>query len=664
MKYRLFPNIELNNVNDSDVIGKLKEYGIIIDKGMFFSKVNLIIGKNGSGKSRFLKAVRDIYTDEKSVSVVYAYFPSLSCTLVEGTETTPTASLHEWIKGYKDIIFDDTFEAIQNQILHFFNNIVNCVSRREHAEKDKIIGKINEYFSKFANREIKYIDYQFYILNDSGKTVPLNDALTKCSPGELMLFYMTVFVALQSYRNIKTVIILDEPELHMHHAALSTVFKCLLEMIKSDENIVQLWVATHSPFIVPMLEFKNISLIENSTIKKRNSKLYDSIIHQMLGDEKEIKEFFSAIGWWHYYEFIRECFEDPEVVDIINPEDRQVAIVRDYIKAKKPDKVLDIGGGTGRLEHSLCLHDAWVGTNFTIYDQNQPKSPEQYGIAYCKDLNDLDEKFDLVVMMNFLHEVDPNEWSEILNNVQKLMTDAAEVLIIEESRLTIGEKPNEKMGYFVFNTGELRILFNNDSIGNNINDERTTAVFVSKEDLQNVNFNSIKRAILHLRNRALREVSSYPNVDNARTYAFYLQQYINAKLYIRKSKRVKQFLSDFEGYVFNSNSECTMELLRELESKFNEMECNDLKSRKVKRNIIGIISTLKEKKLPNKKQCEICWKLILDYEKARKSKQLIALMLLVLALAKHEKSARHFQQNGYKKHIPGNILDMVRVYAA
>ncbi len=663
MKNRLFPNITLDNINDSKIMDSLNKYGITIDEGVFFSRVNLLIGKNGSGKTRFLKAIKDIYSTEKSVNVVYAHFPSLSCRLVEGTEKTPKASLYEWKRGAEDAVFDDTFVAIQSQILHFFYHFGNCISGIERNEINKIISEINGYLYSLVSRKMELEDNQFYISSDSNKCVLLYDALAEFSPGELMLLYMIVFLVLQNIRNIKTVIILDEPELHLHHAVLSRVFQSLIKMIERNDNILQLWVATHSLFIVPSLKFKNISLVENSTIKQRNSRLYDNIINQMLGDEIAINDFFAARGWWHYYEYIRECFLDPTVVDIINPKDRQVAVVRNYINDNAPKNVLDIGGGTGRLEYSLGFPDDCGDIQFTIYDKNPPTALERNGIKCLTELDVVDEKYDLVVMMNFLHELDPDKWSETLNKVQKLMMDTAEVLIIEESILTIGERPNKK-GYFVFNTDELRILFNNDSIGANINDERTTAVFVPKEDLQNVNSYSIRRAILHLRDRALREVSSYPDVDNARTYAFYLQQYINAKLYIRKSKRAKKFLSKFEDDVSNLNPEYEMSLLRELESQFNEMTCSDENCRKAKRKITDIISVLKKQNQPNNKQCEICWKLILKCEKARKHKKLIALMLLVLTLAKHEKSVRHFQQNRYKSYIPDNILDIVRAYTA
>ena len=51
-----------NTLSESDVNSVLDEYKIDIPANYLFSGVNIVIGKNGSGKTRFLNALKKLYT--------------------------------------------------------------------------------------------------------------------------------------------------------------------------------------------------------------------------------------------------------------------------------------------------------------------------------------------------------------------------------------------------------------------------------------------------------------------------------------------------------------------------------------------------------------------------------------------------------------------------
>ena len=55
----------------------LKKYGLSKSNKIEFAKRNLVIGKNGSGKTRFLKAYRDFCLGQYK-NIIYIYFPALS----------------------------------------------------------------------------------------------------------------------------------------------------------------------------------------------------------------------------------------------------------------------------------------------------------------------------------------------------------------------------------------------------------------------------------------------------------------------------------------------------------------------------------------------------------------------------------------------------------
>lgn len=66
----------LNLKNHEDVF---KKYGIAGTNEIDLRKFNIIIGKNGSGKTRLLKALRDICALE-NITYVYAYLPDINAT--------------------------------------------------------------------------------------------------------------------------------------------------------------------------------------------------------------------------------------------------------------------------------------------------------------------------------------------------------------------------------------------------------------------------------------------------------------------------------------------------------------------------------------------------------------------------------------------------------
>lgn len=62
-----------SNINADKIQKKLNEYNIEVPENYQFSEINIVIGPNGSGKTRFLKAVKELY-DLNGEKVVYVHF--------------------------------------------------------------------------------------------------------------------------------------------------------------------------------------------------------------------------------------------------------------------------------------------------------------------------------------------------------------------------------------------------------------------------------------------------------------------------------------------------------------------------------------------------------------------------------------------------------------
>ena len=85
----------------------LKKYGIEKPARIEFSKRNLVIGKNGSGKTRFLKAYRDACQKDKK-DIMYMYFPALAAKYeMEFEEVDVEIELYDIVNNADDMAFDD-----------------------------------------------------------------------------------------------------------------------------------------------------------------------------------------------------------------------------------------------------------------------------------------------------------------------------------------------------------------------------------------------------------------------------------------------------------------------------------------------------------------------------------------------------------------------------
>ena len=63
---------------DDEVISVFRKYNLEFNnKNYIFSNLNIIIGENGSGKTRFLKAIKDVFISLGEENILYGYFPDL-----------------------------------------------------------------------------------------------------------------------------------------------------------------------------------------------------------------------------------------------------------------------------------------------------------------------------------------------------------------------------------------------------------------------------------------------------------------------------------------------------------------------------------------------------------------------------------------------------------
>lgn len=297
----------------------------------------------------------------------------------------------------------------------------------------------------------------------------------------LLQFCMALFAQEVNLDNL--IIFMDEPENHLHPAALIEVLEKITPHVKNG----QVWIATHSVNILAHFDPSSIWYIDNGEISYAGN-VPQTVLEGLLGNEEEIEKlshFLSLPAQMASSKFAFESLFYPQVL-ITGPDDHQVKQIHEIIKGRITEgqklKVLDFGIGKGRLLSTIYenerLRDSsaidWL--DFYGYDKFDTHKEicikvfeDIYGTSNNKYFNEQKEllanhdenTFDIIVMCNVFHEIDPNDWLNLFNSVTspfKLLKDDGYLLIIEDQFLAIGEKAHSK-GFLVYDELEFRKLF-------------------------------------------------------------------------------------------------------------------------------------------------------------------------------------------------------------
>lgn len=680
---QLFQRVRANTVMNT-----LDKHHIAIEDPdkVLFSEVNLVIGPNGAGKTRFLDALLELYQKAPDMDILYGYFPALSSAKPPKPDTVQlrACTLQEF-KLYADASFDDFFREIEAQSEEFVYQLLESRSQREEGQNKETFQLVAGFFSDLTGKKlVKDQALSGLAVEDAGGVqTPLRETLERLSPGERMLFYMSIFLALKRNLRGRRVIILDEPESHLHPKALLQFVRTL----RSEFRGTTIWMATHSLFLLPEFQFENIVYLENGVVLRRHSDLYQKALSGLLGEGNEnVSRFFASLPHWQYFEFIAECFTNPVVISTVDPKDDQVQIFIDALQKHKITRVLDCGGGSGRLGLSMMETTVaeWGGVTYDIYDAWPSYKGRTFKVY--KRLEDTPGNYDCVVMMNFLHEVPPEEWSDWFRKVYDLMAPEGHLLFVEVDALRTGECPNDG-GYLVLGAGELAELFAvpAEKLPEiRIRDKSPTfGVPVEREYLRGATKKTVSAAIQRLEKRSYDELRTIRAEENkrraaekerkksdaedkrksafdARRYAFFSQQYINAKLF-NDAERERETLPPGESAGVGADNIPAIKEIKErlLKQQLDQVEGLLAKERAVNPETCRKIRScfrdtvdrfLRDGGVPEER-LDYCHHLVGRLERANGSKELIARLLYIEELMGYLPASDKFARLNYIQYL-------------
>lgn len=232
------------------------------------SNIHVLIGRNGVGKSKLLNDMINVYLekddargcfldDKMECKIPSDIFPNLiymSYSAFDNTENVDDYYREDDEKRYvylglrKKITDGSNVEFINKNLddlaCEFVDSLITCKSSKNKYKRLKKLLLILESDPIFKQADISsLIEFE---LNDENQKNIKNFYKRKLSSGHGII--LLTIVRLVEMLEEKTLVLLDEPETHLHPPLLSSYIYCLSELLKS-RNAVAI-IATHSPVIL------------------------------------------------------------------------------------------------------------------------------------------------------------------------------------------------------------------------------------------------------------------------------------------------------------------------------------------------------------------------------------------------------------------------------
>lgn len=308
------------------------------------------------------------------------------------------------------------------------------------------------------------------------------DAADKLSAGQKILLALVYLLYFQEDTDKDLLVVWDEPETHLHPDAVIKV----LEQIRSACPRAQIWIATHSVHVLAHFQDHGIWFVKDGVVK-RGGRVAERVLSSLVGGDQQLDklaEFLALPAQRALRAFAVQCLVPPGTVDTL-PGDAQTKQIYDILSSNvgaRPLAVLDYGAGKGRLLAELLAphSDAKCEPAFSYFaydfepSEEDAASVDRYlGAAYgnasgryrvgqsASALADWKSTFDVVVLCNALHEIDPTKWSELFGpsgSITMSLRDDGHFFLVEDYVLAAGERAH-RFGFLLLDRAELKLLF-------------------------------------------------------------------------------------------------------------------------------------------------------------------------------------------------------------
>lgn len=386
---------------------------------------------------------------------------------------------------------------------------------------------------------------------------------SRLSDGQSILLQYCMAIYSQEIALKDLILVLDEPENHLHPSVIIEV----IERIRKCVTNGQIWIITHSIPLLAHFDPSHIWYVENNKICHAG-KTPEKVLNSLLGNEEEIAklhDFLSLPAQYATSIYASECLLAPCTV-ITNPDDPQSYQIRkDLLEISSSSKlrVLDYGAGKGRIISNLAELDnidqnrLLESIDYIAFDKYyndkvycEAAITKAYGNCDKRYFNEYDKlvsvydkgSFDVIIMCNVLHEIDPKDWLTLFHNggtISSLLSKNGMLLLIEDHQIPTGEKAYQN-GFLVLDTPHLKDLFkitegdNGFTFSDYRGDGRLKSHQIPKQYLIRIDANSRQEAIKSMKDTSREKIleirAKETNYKNGKLHGFWTQQFANAQL--------------------------------------------------------------------------------------------------------------------------------------
>ncbi len=387
------------------------------------------------------------------------------------------------------------------------------------------------------------------------------DAAEKFSDGEKKLVDIITSLLWNNRVTRDTIILLDEPELHIHPAAVIETLDRLSEVFPNS----QMFVATHCVPLVAHLGHQNVWWVRDHSARYFGRRSRE-VLEGLLGGASNVdrlRELLLEPDRLAALHFAFEALFAPAAI-LDKGEDPQMKQILENLRCQReklehPVRVLDFGASRGRLISALSTElgseigelldyvalepraefaddcktaiERTFGTSDGRFYSSRPKLMAAHTL----------KRFDKVLMCNVFHEVPPEDWLLVANDIRRCLSDAGKLLIVEDHEIPHGELAHTA-GFIVVDGTALGTLFRLSTLPHTISPsevkykDRLFAYELDAPCLENISDESRIDALTWCRDQSPREIVELRKNRAVRTYrdgilhSLWNQQHTNSSI--------------------------------------------------------------------------------------------------------------------------------------
>jgi len=312
----------------------------------------------------------------------------------------------------------------------------------------------------------------------------LLDVVGELSEGQRILLGWAVMLHQQVSTLPDCIIIIDEPENHLHPDVCIAAIRSLERLVSAGSG--QIWLATHSVPLIASFSLASTYLVDGGEIAYGGNRASELVSRLLGGEENKraLQRILFDVDDLAFHEFAAQCLLAPHVATHKSGDKQEMLFQRIVGQGLSPGKtlrVLDYGAGRGRMAAAIVellrsRPSSDFGLAYTAYNPNDESPAVQdecrrvvadlaqlpsVSARYITDVRAAQpptcQPFDIAIVCNVMHEVHPSEWRRIFRELHDSVGEGGVALVMEDQQMSVGEMPH-KDGFLVLDVFQMRML--------------------------------------------------------------------------------------------------------------------------------------------------------------------------------------------------------------